>query len=124
MQDMHWEVDSNSDTVELDPTPSTETALVNGIQRLRDRIQALPKGQELHFYLVTEGTTNPTVTSRIQAITASLADEDLSQTHIYVIGLSEKNRLEFSTAFHPIAERMIFTSSNSDGEWHPLVRKF
>lgn len=130
MQEMHWRVDSNPDTVELDPTPSDETALVNGVQRLPDRIKAMPAGQELHFYLVTEGTSDPRIIAQLQAITASLASEDLSQVHIYVIGLSEQNRLNFSAAFSPIASNLqlgggsLHFANSSDSEWMPLVRKF
>ncbi|MGD1904822.1 MAG: hypothetical protein ACFB0C_02375 [Leptolyngbyaceae cyanobacterium] len=122
IQDMHWQIDSNPNTAELDLTPSAESALVDGIQRFRDRVKSLPSGQELHFYLVTEGTSNPDILSKLHAITSSIASEDLSQTHIYVIGVSE-HRLEFSSAFNPI-ENNVYFASTIDSEWMPLVRKF
>jgi len=123
MQAMHWEVDSKPDTVELDPTPSPDDALVNGTQRLRDRIKALPSGQELHFYLVTEGTANPEIISQLKAVTSSFAGEELSQVHIYVIGLSEQNRLALSNAFTPV-ENNVYFAGQDPSEWMPLVRNF
>lgn len=124
IQELHWELDGDPGTAELAPTPSSEEALVPGVQRLRDRIRALTPGQELHFYLVTEGTGSTVIISQLTEITESLADEDLGQVHVYVIGLNESNRFSFPSAFHPIAEHVSFSSSNIDNEWIPLLRKF
>lgn len=122
-QEIRARVDGDPTTKrKLEKTNSSEEALVEGIQRLRDRINSSPANQEIHFYIVTSGTDDPVIIAQISSICGSLSERDLSNVHLYLIGLDEE-RLAFSNAFSPIGEKVESSSSNYS-EWSQLIRKF
>jgi hypothetical protein len=117
------ELDGDRSQSGISPTPSSDQALTPGVKRLLERVKYSAEPQELHFYLVTQGTSNPAVISQIRAITTELAEHDLSQTQVYLIGLNPEHRVAFADAFNPIRQ-VVKSATANDGEWLPLVRSF
>jgi hypothetical protein len=119
---LHKYIDVNQSTPGIDPIPSSETRLVDAVQRFRDRVLA-SKGNSIHFYLVTSGTSAPQTIKRIQDICRSLSQQNLQNAHLYVLGLSSNHRIPISQGFSPIGAHVEFASADYN-EWIQLIRKF
>jgi hypothetical protein len=122
IQQVRSQLDANPQTPELEPIPSSDTAIVAAIQRFSDRV-AETNGHPIYFYLVTDGTSDPQAIAELREISKTLTQYKLENAHLFVLGLNPKHRLSMAGGFAPIGDRVEFASNNYD-EWVQLLRKF
>ncbi|EAW33334.1 hypothetical protein [Lyngbya sp. PCC 8106] len=123
IQQVRSQLDANPQTPELEPIPSSDTAIVAAIQRFSDRVAETNGKHPIYFYLVTDGTSDPQAIAQLREISKTLAQYNLETAHLFVLGLNPKHRLSMAGGFAPIGDRVEFASNNYD-EWVQLLRKF
>ncbi len=74
LQELWEKIEPNPNTPEMDIIPSSDRALVAGLQRFKDLAQANPN-QEFHAYILTPGTTDQTTLEQIKTICQELASQ-------------------------------------------------
>ncbi len=123
IQQLRSQLNPISQTQELEPIPSSDTAIVRAIQRFSDRVVATNGKQPIYFYLVTDGTSDPQAIAQLREISQTLTQYNLETAHLFVLGLNPKHRLSMAGGFAAIGDRVEFASNNYD-EWVQLLRKF
>lgn len=123
IQQLRSQLDPNPQTPELEPIPSSDTAIVSAIQRFGDHVAETNGKQPIYCYVVTDGTSNPQVIAKLREISKTLKQYNLETAHLFVLGLNPKHRLSMAEGFAPIGDRVEFASNNYD-EWVQLLRKF
>ncbi|MEP0810037.1 hypothetical protein [Coleofasciculus sp. FACHB-SPT9] len=123
IQELRNVIDGDQSTSKIDPISSNETQLIASVQRFRDRVLTSNGEQPIHFYIVTNGTSDPQIIERVREICSSLSKQNLQNAHLYLLGLSSNNRLPISQGFTPISDHVEFASADYN-EWIQLLRKF
>jgi hypothetical protein len=123
LQELRQTIDPNPNTPEMDIIPSSDRALVAAFQRFKDLAIANGDKSEFHAYILTAGTTDERTLSQLKTICEKLAEQTDSDFHIYLIGLTEANRLKTVSALHPIAAHA-HSAGESFSEVQKLIRKF
>ena len=100
--------------------PSSEEALIQAIQRLKDEVEQ-NKQQSIFGFIVTKGTANPSTLTAIREICRRLGQISSTKVHIAIIGLSAENRLPMSTAVAPLSRNVQFAGTNQQ-EWQQLIK--
>jgi len=100
--------------------PSSEGALIQAIQRLKDEVEQ-NKQQSISGFIVTKGTANLSTLKEIHRICQKLAQTSSTKVHIAIIGLSSENRLPMSTAVAPLSRNVQF-SGTTEQEWQQLIK--
>jgi hypothetical protein len=103
-------------------TESGDRAVVQSFNHLVE-LAIENQGRSFHGYLVTSGTSNPTTLKELRELATKLADQNLPNVHVYVVGLSASSRIKMSEAMKPLACCVQF-AGESDAEWVQLVRQF
>lgn len=115
--------DANPNTVEIDPTFSSNRALVQGVNRLVGLATANAEKHHFKAVIVTPGTSDPDTIARIQEISQRLADSGKAENvRIYLVGLDPAHRIKTMSAFHPLAANTS-SATASYSEWSRLLRK-
>lgn len=123
LQELREKIDPNPNTPKMDIIPSSDRALVAGLQRFKDLARANPN-QEFHAYILTPGTTDETTLEQIKTICQELASQTQGDRfHIYLLGLTEENRLKTVSALHPIRANA-YSAGQSFSEMQKLIRQF
>lgn len=125
LQELREAIDPNPNTPEMDMIPSSDLALIAAFQRFKDLAIANNGKTEFHAYILTPGTTDERTLSQLKTICEQLAEktEGEGNFHIYLIGLTEANRLKTVSALHPIAANA-YSAGQSFAEVQKLIRKF
>ncbi|MBO3464512.1 hypothetical protein G7B40_014455 [Aetokthonos hydrillicola Thurmond2011] len=106
-------------TEEITPKPSSDEALIQAIQRIKDEVQQ-NKQQNVYGFIVTKGTTNSVTLAAIREICQNLAQNRSTKVHISIIGISPANRLPMSTAVAPLSGSVRFAGIAQE-EWQQLL---
>lgn len=115
--------DPNEKTVEIEPTSSTDLALIHSFNRFKNLAISNADRRPFAAYLVTSGTSDPNTIASIHQICQQLAQSGRTQkVRIYLIGLAPENRLNMTSALHPLASNSD-SASASYNEWIELVKK-
>lgn len=123
LQELRGKIDPNPHTPKMDIIPSSDRALVAAFQRFKDLARANPN-QELHGYILTPGTTDEITLEQIKTICQELASQTQGDRfHIYLVGLTEENRLKTVSALHPIRANA-YSAGQSFSEVQKLIRQF
>ena len=80
---------------------SDEQALIQAINRVKGLIN---EKQELHAFIVSEGTNDKSTIKQIENITQEIAKKKPTNFHLYLMGVNPDFKIEFSDAFHSIRE--------------------
>jgi hypothetical protein len=110
--------DLESLSEQIKPTPSSDQALIQSINRVKDEVEQNQQ-QNVYSFIVSQGTTNPATLSEIRHISQVLAQSHSTKMHITIIGISPTNRLPMSDAFASLRGRVQFASA-IDEEWQQL----
>lgn len=80
---------------------SDDQALIQAINRVKGLIN---EKQELHAFIVSEGTNDKSTIKQIQNIAQEIAKKKPTNFHLYLMGVNPDFKIEFSDAFHSIRE--------------------
>ncbi|WP_414513705.1 hypothetical protein [Nostoc sp. PCC 9305] len=80
---------------------SDDQALIQAINRVKGLID---EKQELHAFIVSEGTNDKLTIKQIQNIAQEIAQKKPKNFHLYLMGVNPDFKIEFSDAFHSIRE--------------------
>lgn len=115
--------DANPNTVKIDPTLSSDRALVESVNRAVGLATANGESRSFKAVIVTPGTSDPDTIARIQEICQRLTDSGKTENvRIYLVGLDPAHRIKTMSAFHPLAANTS-SATASYSEWSRLLRK-
>lgn len=115
--------DANPNTVEIDPTLSSDRALLESVNRAVGLATANAEERPFRAVIVTPGTSDPDTIARIQEICQRLAESGKTENvRIYLVGLDPAHRIKTMSAFHPLAANTS-SATASYSEWNRLLRK-
>jgi hypothetical protein len=89
----------------LKPTDSSNVALVQAVQRVREATRKLKEGQSLVVFLLTEGTDDPKTLREIRNVVQGISSQQ-GKFKLYLMGLDPQYKLKTVKAFHPIETAM------------------
>lgn len=115
--------DSDPKTVEIEPTKSSDLALVASVNRTVGLAIANAEDRQFRAVIVTPGTSDPDTIASILQICQRLAESGKAQNvRIYLVGLAPAHRLNTMSAFHPLAANTS-SATASHSEWKKLLSK-
>lgn len=91
---------------------SDDQALIQAINRVKGLIN---EKQELHAFIVSEGTNDKSTIKQIQNIAQEIAKKKPTNFHLYLMGVNPDFKIEFSDAFHSIRE-IVYSCPNTQYE--------
>jgi hypothetical protein len=113
--------DADPKTVQIEPTKSSDRALVASVNRTVGLAMANAEDRQFRAVIITPGTSNPDTIASILQICQRLAESGKAQNvRIYLVGLAPVHRLNTMSAFHPLASNTS-SASGSHSEWKKLL---
>lgn len=108
----------------VEDTQSTDLAITSFFQRVKDLSEYENSDEELHAYLISSGTSNEATLTSISKTLEDLGNSDhQDNVYLYVLGLSEDNRLNISDSLNPLRERAEAVGVDPS-EWQSLSTQY
>jgi hypothetical protein len=101
--------------------PSTDLALIQTFNRVRELVKSQPTSTLLKAYIVTPGTLAPNTLSKIKAIANEIASYKTYKLELYVMGLKQANKIQTIAALHPIATSLAGSCVDDYTLCRPLI---
>lgn len=105
---------------QLQAVPSDEQALVQGFQIAKDEAIKNMGVRPIDIFIFSEGTSNPASLKEINYICSKIAEANVPNLHLHLIGLAPDKRLLMANAIQPMGKHAR-SAGKGDSEWLQIL---